>query len=167
MANRKSEAGANSQVKSKKRVRDHGEVFTAEREVKAMCDLISEDMYSDLTKTFLEPACGEGAFLVEVLRRKLKYCKRAHEDGLTALNSLYGVDILPDNVEGTRQNLLSVFYRHFKLTSRETYWEAKHIVERHIVCDDFLNPKTEAVRSWGVTANADYVKAIERLKSRW
>ena len=147
-------------------MRDHGEVFTAEREVKAMCDLISEDMYSDLTKTFLEPACGEGAFLVEVLKRKLKYCKRAHEDGLTALNSLYGVDILPDNVEGTRQNLLSVFFGHFWIISAATCREARRIVESHIVCDDFLNPKTEAVRSWGVTANADYVKAIERLKKR-
>ena len=63
------------QIKSKRRVRDYAEVFTNEREVKAMCDLIPEDMYSDLTKTFLEPACGEGVFLIEILKRKLAHCK--------------------------------------------------------------------------------------------
>ena len=165
MANRKSEAGTNSQVKSKKRVRDHGEVFTAEREVKAMCDLISEDMYSDLTKTFLEPACGEGAFLVEVLRRKLKYCE-SEKDGLKALHSLYGVDIQADNVEATRKNLIAVYIERFPNATDVAIKTAIAVVRYNIVCDDFLNPKTEAVRSWGVTANADYVKAIERLKSR-
>lgn len=146
-------------------MRDHGEVFTAEREIKAMCDLISEDMYSDLTKTFLEPACGEGAFLVEVLKRKLKYCKD-ERDGLKALNCLFGVDILPDNVEATRKNLIAVYKERFPNATDVAIKTAIAVVRYNIVCDDFLNPKTEAVRSWGVTANADYVKAIGRLKKR-
>ena len=60
-----------SQIKSRERVRDHGEVFTAEREVKAMCDLVGETGSNPTKGTVLEPACGDGNFLVEILNRKL------------------------------------------------------------------------------------------------
>ena len=63
---------AKSQTKSKERVAEHGEVFTAEREVKAMCDLV-QNMCEDYSKRFLEPACGDGNFLAEILTRKLDY----------------------------------------------------------------------------------------------
>ena len=85
-----------SQIKSKARVKERGEVFTAEREVKAMCDLIPEDIWRDITKTFLEPACGNGNFLVEIFERKLKYSKN-EKDGLKALASIVGIDIMEDN----------------------------------------------------------------------
>lgn len=75
------------QIKSKERVKDFAEVFTAQREVNAMCDLIPDEMYSDLTRTFLEPACGEGVFILEILRRKFKYCK-CRNDFKTALLSI-------------------------------------------------------------------------------
>ena len=65
------------QVKSKQRVADHGEVFTAEREVKAMCDLVKPET-ERIDSRFLEPACGEGAFLTEILRRKLAVVKRQY-----------------------------------------------------------------------------------------
>ena len=58
------------QVKSKQRVADHGEVFTAEREVKAMCDLVADECLR-IDSRFLEPACGDGNFLAEILTRKL------------------------------------------------------------------------------------------------
>lgn len=58
------------QVKSKQRVADHGEVFTAEREVKAMCDLVKTET-ERIDSRFLEPACGDGNFLAEILSRKL------------------------------------------------------------------------------------------------
>ena len=72
-----------TQTKSKKRVRDHGEVFTAEREVKAMCDLVKDEC-DRIDSRFLEPACGDGNFLAEILTRKLvtvrkKYGK-SHSD---------------------------------------------------------------------------------------
>lgn len=60
----------NSQIKSKKRVAEHGEVFTAEREVKAMCDLVAQEC-DRIDSRFLEPACGDGNFLAEILARKL------------------------------------------------------------------------------------------------
>lgn len=65
---------AERQVKSRQRVADHGEVFTAEREVKAMCDLVKQET-ERIESRFLEPACGNGNFLVEVLRRKLAVVK--------------------------------------------------------------------------------------------
>ena len=153
------------QIKSKRRVRDYGEVFTNEREVKAMCDLISEDMYSDLTKTFLEPACGEGVFLIEILKRKLAYCKDAR-DGLKALNCLFGVDIQADNVEATRKNLLAVYKEHFPEANDFAMSFARAIVESHIICDDCLNPKTETVKSWGITADEGYVRYLKKRKNR-
>lgn len=64
-----------SQVKSKKRVADHGEVFTAEREVKAMCDLVKSET-ERIDSRFLEPACGDGNFLAEIISRKLAVCKK-------------------------------------------------------------------------------------------
>lgn len=85
-----------NQVKSRKRVVDHGEVFTAEREVKAMCDLVSDECLR-IDSRFLEPACGNGNFLSEILARKLdevvKKYKRSPADyeknALLALGSLF------------------------------------------------------------------------------
>ena len=93
----------NKQVKSKQRVADHGEVFTAEREVKAMCDLVADECLR-IDSRFLEPACGDGNFLAEVLTRKLsvvrkKYQKSPYDyerNAIHALTSIYGVDILAD-----------------------------------------------------------------------
>ena len=58
------------QIKSKQRVADHGEVFTDEKEVGAMCDLVIEETQR-IDSRFLEPACGDGNFLIEILKRKL------------------------------------------------------------------------------------------------
>ena len=149
------------QIKSKQRVRDHGEVFTNEREVKAMCDLIPDELYSDLTKTFLEPACGEGVFLIEILKRKLVYCKN-ERDGLKALNCLFGVDIQSDNVEATRRNLLEAYKGQFPNANGFAMSFAQAILESHIICDDCLNPQTEIVKSWGITADEKYVRYLEK-----
>lgn len=88
------------QVKSKQRVADHGEVFTNEREVKAMCDLVKQET-ERIDSRFLEPACGEGAFLTEILRRKLAVVKSKYGKSpfdyeryaVLAITSIYGVDI--------------------------------------------------------------------------
>ena len=103
------------QVKSKQRVADHGEVFTAEREVKAMCDLVKQET-ERIDSRFLEPACGEGAFLTEILRRKLAVVKTASTAKARRImrryavhrhhQHLYGVDILEDNAEICRQKAL-------------------------------------------------------------
>lgn len=100
----------NRQIKSKERVRAHGEVFTAPREVNAMLDLVKDET-ERLDATFLEPACGDGNFLDEVLRRKLAVCRRRYGRSATdyekfsflACTTLYGVDILADNVARCRE----------------------------------------------------------------
>ena len=66
------------QVKSKKRVAEHGEVFTAEREVKAMCDLVKQET-ERIDSRFLEPACGNGNFLAEILSRKLAVVRKKYK----------------------------------------------------------------------------------------
>ena len=63
-----------TQIKSKKRVAEHGEVFTNEREVKTMCDLVAQEC-DRIDSRFLEPACGDGNFLAEILTRKLATVK--------------------------------------------------------------------------------------------
>ena len=87
----------NSQIKTKQRVTDHGEVFTSEREVNAMLDLVKQETQR-IDSRFLEPACGTGNFLIEVLRRKLeivegRYRKSQLEyerNAIVAVGSLYG-----------------------------------------------------------------------------
>ena len=116
-----------SQTKSKKRVRDHGEVFTAEREVKAMCDLVKDETQR-IDSRFLEPACGDGNFLAEILKRKLavvrkKYGKRAadyEKNAVLAVSSVYGIDILADNVQACRARLDGIWEKEYKYSHWKT-----------------------------------------------
>src|SRR4030043_1358048 len=93
-----------SQVVSKKRVADHGEVLTGEREVNAMLDLVKQET-ERIESRFLEPACGTGNFLTVILERKLAVVERRYGKSqldferyaVFAVSSLYGIDILPDN----------------------------------------------------------------------
>lgn len=127
-----------AQIKSKQRVRERGEVFTAEREVKAMCDLIPEgEIWSDITKTFLEPACGTGNFLVEIFGRKLKYCKD-EKDGLKALASIAGIDIQQDNVEESRKRLMTMYCEAFPNANEACLLLAAGILQNNIICGDSL-----------------------------
>ena len=104
------------QVKSKKRVADHGEVFTNEREVNAMLDLVKHET-ERIDSRFLEPACGNGNFLAEVLRRKLKVVDQRYGNiqmdweryAVIAVSSIYGVDILEDNAKECRERLYNIF----------------------------------------------------------
>ena len=141
---------ATKQVKSKQRVADHGEVFTAEREVKAMCDLVNPET-ERIDSRFLEPACGEGAFLTEILRRKLAVVKRQYgkssadyeKYSVIAITSLYGVDILEDNAEICRQKLFEIWDAEYTANTksqandqcRET---VRFILRKNILCGDAL-----------------------------
>jgi len=104
------------QVKSKERVADHGEVFTAEREVNAMLDLVKHET-ERIDSRFLEPACGNGNFLAEILRRKLEVVENRYSKSQTeweryaiiAVSSIYGVDILQDNTIECQERLYKLF----------------------------------------------------------
>ena len=149
------------QIKNKQRVKEHAEVFTAEREVKAMCDLIPSEIWENIKSTCLEPACGTGNFLAEIYSRKLQYCK-SEKDGLKALASIYGIDIMPDNVAESRVRLVNMFLEKFHKANTFAYLSAWCIVNSHIICDDALNLKTEIVKSWGITADESYCKALKK-----
>ena len=105
-----------SQIKSKERVFQRGEVFTAEREVNAMLDLVENECLRPDSR-FLEPACGDGNFLSAILKRKLSELRRKYKKSprdyeklsIVAIGSLYGVDIMNDNVEACRERLFSIW----------------------------------------------------------
>ena len=108
------------QIKSKERVRERGEVFTAAREVNAMLDLVKDET-ENIDATFLEPACGTGNFLDEVLRRKLAVCQKRYgksaadyeKMSFLACTTLYGVDIMADNVARCRERLFETWEDSF------------------------------------------------------
>ena len=103
-------------VKSKQRVKDAGEVFTPRWVVRDMLDLDEiKDMSFELDTTFLEPACGNGNFIIQILLRKLtSVSKEAFDiDVARSVASIYGVDIAEDNVKETRarmMNAIKYFY---------------------------------------------------------
>ena len=114
-------ADAERQIKSKARVRARGEVFTAAREVNAMLDLVKDET-ENIDATFLEPACGDGNFLDEVLRRKLTVCRKRYgrspadyeKFSFLACTTLYGVDIMADNVAQCRERLFERWEGSFR-----------------------------------------------------
>ena len=151
---------AEKQVKSRQRVADHGEVFTAEREVRAMCDLVKSET-ERIESRFLEPACGNGNFLAEVLRRKLavvkilsrklssvrkKYGKSPSDyekNAVLAASSIYGVDILADNAQECRERLFSLWDEEYtavvKSAANPQCREAvRYILQKNILCGDAL-----------------------------
>lgn len=138
------------QVVSRQRVADHGEVYTAKREVNAMLDLVKEET-ERIDSRFLEPACGTGNFLVEILNRKMEavrkqYGKNRFEYDMAsaqAVASMYGVELLPDNVETCRTRLLEQFldiYRQHQSADAPPLLERciKFLLTKNILCGDAL-----------------------------
>ncbi len=153
------------QVVSKKRVADHGEVYTGQREVNAMLDLVKQET-ERIESRFLEPACGTGNFLTEILARKLdvveaRYGKGKHRRRLEyeryavlAVSSIYGIDILADNVAECRRRLFAGFDRRytalFKKDAQEACRDAvRYILSRNIIWGDALTLKTVATTGSG------------------
>lgn len=141
---------AKSQIKSKERVADHGEVFTNEREVNAMLDLVKNESFN-IESTFLEPACGDGNFLIAILDRKLqkveelysKYRPDYEKYSIVALSSVYGVELLQDNtnvcIERLYNHFKDVYKKHMKGDASEKALAAAHyILTKNILCGDAL-----------------------------
>lgn len=108
--------------REKNRVKSTGEVFTPTSLVQDTLNKIPNEQFTDTSKTFLDPSCGDGQFLGEVLIRKM-------ENGSTfeqALSTIYGVDLMEDNVDLCRERLLC------------GHEDLRHIVEQNIVCADGL-----------------------------
>lgn len=135
-----------SLVKSKQRVADHGEVFTPPWMVEAMLDLVKGET-GRIDSRFLEPACGSGNFLVQVLHRKLaavelKYGKSDFEKrhfALFGLMCIYGVELLPDNIAECRDNLLDIVAEYLGLDeTSDLYQAAGHVLSQNLVHGDAL-----------------------------
>lgn len=140
----------NRQIKSSERVRNQGEVFTNEREVKAMCDLVSQEC-DRIDSRFLEPACGDGNFLAEILERKLTIVKKRYKApydferySILAVSSLYGVDLMEDNVKECRNRLYIIWLYHYKKVckkhcSNDAMEAVKYILIMNILCGNALS----------------------------
>lgn len=143
-----------TQVVSKQRVFDHGEVYTNEREVNAMLDLVKQET-ERIDSRFLEPACGTGNFLTEILKRKLRIvesrygkCQLEYErNSVLAVSSIYGIELLPDNVIVCRQRLFDITHQNhsglFKEIVKTEFLDTiQYILDKNIICGDALTLKT-------------------------
>ena len=151
-----------SLVKSKQRVADHGEVFTPAWMVEDMLDLVKGET-ERIDSRFLEPACGDGNFLVQVLRRKmaaveLKYGKSNFERqnyALLGLMCIYGIELLPDNIIECRANLLEIFAAYLTLEPTDDLYRAGfHVLSQNLVHGDALTMRTHTAEpitfaEWG------------------
>ncbi|OGP51781.1 MAG: restriction endonuclease subunit M [Deltaproteobacteria bacterium RBG_13_43_22] len=147
------------QVVSKKRVADHGEVYTGKREVNAMLDLVKQET-ERIESRFLEPACGTGNFLTEILERKLRVVETRYKksqleyerNAVLAVSSIYGIDILIDNVMECRKRLFNIFDQKYsslfkKKAKDKCRNSVKYMLLRNIIWGDALTLKTVDVNS--------------------
>ena len=156
-------------VKSKQRVADHGEVFTPPWMVEAMLDLVKPET-ERINARFLEPACGSGNFIVQILRRKLaavdgKYgpsdFERRHY-ALLGLMCIYGIELLADNIDECRANVLEVFANYLQLDETDDlYRAASYVLQQNLVHGDALtmrdhNGQAITFAEWGYLGKGKY-----------
>lgn len=165
-------------IKSKQRVADHGEVFTPERIVEAMLNLVKDEA-ERIDSRFLEQACGSGNFLVRVLQRKLaavelKYGKSDFERkqyALFALMCIYGIELLADNIAECRANMLEIFADFLKLQeSDELYRAASYVLSQNLVHGDAMKMRTNddhpiVFAEWGYLGKGKFQRRDFRFDS--
>ena len=165
-----------SLFKSKQRVADHGEVFTPAWMVEAMLDLVKDET-ERIDSRFLEPACGSGNFLVQVLLRKLaavehKFGKSDFERrhyALLALMCVYGIELLADNIAECRANVLEILADYLNLDeSDEVYRAASHVLSQNVVHGDALTMRTHdggpiTFAEWGYLGKGKFQRRDFRL----
>lgn len=163
-------------IKSKKRVADHGEVFTPPWMVEAMLDLVKGET-ERIDSRFLEPACGSGNFLVRILQRKLaavelKYGKSEFEKrhySLLAVMCCYGIELLADNIAECRANMLEVLADYLKLEdSDDLYRAASYVLSQNLVHGDALTMRTSdnqpiTFAEWGYLGKGKFQRRDFRL----
>jgi hypothetical protein len=165
-----------SLIKSKKRVADHGEVFTPEWMVDAMLDLVKEES-ERIDSRFLEPACGSGNFLLKVLKRKLcavelKFGKSEFEKrqyALLALMCAYGIELLEDNITECRANMLDVLADYLRIDEADDlYGAASHVLSLNLIQGDALSMKGHdgapiTFSEWGYLGKGKFQRRDFRL----
>jgi hypothetical protein len=163
-------------IKSKKRVADHGEVFTPRWLVEAMLNLVKDET-ERIDSRFLEPACGSGNFLVRVLQRKLgavelKFGKSDFEKrhyALLALMCLYGIELLADNIAECRANMLEILAEYLNTDdSEDLYRAASYVLSQNLVHGDALTMHTHdgqpiTFAEWGYLGKGKFQRRDFRL----
>ena len=163
-------------MKSKKRVADHGEVFTPAWMVEAMLDLVKGET-ERIDARFLEPACGSGNFLEQVLQRKLaavelKYGKSDFERrhyALFALMCIYGIELLPDNIVECRVNMLKILTEYLSLNeSDDLYRAASYVLSQNLVHGDAMTMRAHdgkpiTFAEWGYLGKGRFQRRDFRL----
>lgn len=164
------------QIKSKERVADHGEVFTPAWMVEAMLDLVKDET-ERIDSRFLEPACGDGNFLVPVLRRKLaavelKYGKSDFERrhyALLAIMCIYGIELLPDNIADCRANMLGILAEYLNLDELDDLYRAAfYVLSQNLIHGDALKMRTHddqaiTFAEWGYLGKGKFQRRDFRL----
>lgn len=143
------------QIKSRDRVTEHGEVFTSEREVNSMLDLVYNET-QNIESRFLEPACGDGNFLIKILERKLSVVERKYKKSQSdfekwsfiAISSLYGIDLLEDNIIDCRNRLYNNFKDAYeRLYKKKIKYDVLHairyVLDHNILIGDALTMKVD------------------------
>ena len=165
-------------IVSKQRVADHGEVFTPGWMVDAMLDLVKDET-ERIDSRFLEPACGSGNFLVKILQRKLaavqvKYGRSDFEKkhyALWALMCIYGIELLPDNIEECRANLLEIFAEYLNLVpADELYVAARFVLSQNLIHGDAMtmiaaDGSAITFAEWGYLGKGKFQRRDFRLES--
>lgn len=163
-------------VKSKQRVADHGEVFTPAWMVEAMLDLVKDET-ERIDSRFLEPACGSGNFIVQILRRKLVAVERKYGSSdfdrrnyaLLALMCVYGIELLPDNIAECRANALEVLTDYLQIdASHDLYRAASHVLSVNLVHGDALTMRDHdglpiTFAEWGYLGKGKFQRRDFRL----
>ena len=167
-----------SLVKSRQRVADHGEVFTPAWMVESMLNLV-QDETERIDSRFLEPACGSGNFLVQILRRKLAAVDRKYGQSeferrhyaLLGLMCVYGIELLPDNISECRANLLEVFAAHLQLApTDDLYRAASAVLALNLVHGDALTMRAHdgqpiTFAEWGYLGKGKFQRRDFRFDS--
>lgn len=165
-----------SLVKSKKRVADHGEVFTPRWMVEAMLDLVKGET-ERIDSRFLEPACGNGNFLTQILRRKLTAVELKYADSdfekrhysLLGMMCLYGIELLEDNIIECRANLVAIFAEYLNLASADNlYRAALYVLSQNLVHGDARTMRTNngspiTFAEWGYLGKGRFQRRDFRL----
>jgi SAM-dependent methyltransferase len=163
-------------IKSKARVADHGEVFTPPWLVDQMLDLVKDET-ERIDSRFLEPACGSGNFLVRILQRKLaaverKYGRSDFEKrhyALLGVMSVYGIELLADNIAECQANMLEVLADYLRLDAADdTYRAADYVLSQNLIHGNALSMRTAAdepitFAEWGYLGKGKYQRRDFRL----
>lgn len=165
-----------SLLKSRKRVADHGEVFTPPWMVEAMLDLVKDES-ERIDSRFLESACGSGNFLVQIMRRKLDAVKRKfgksdferRHYALLALMCIYGIELLADNIAECRANMLEILADDLELQEADDLYRAAfYVLSQNLVHGDALTMRTAenqaiSFAEWGYLGKGKFQRRDFRL----